>query len=99
MDDTYSKRHMCTCVRDGYGRACCCGASLAHVRAIARADDAAVAITCACAGTTAGIYSQRTHVMYYIYAYMYRRKVRVCKCERVSALEYACNRGRLPTMR
>ncbi len=36
----------CTCVRDGYGRACGCIASHAHVRAIARADDAAVAITC-----------------------------------------------------
>ena len=37
----------CTCVGDGYGRACGCIASHAHVRAIARADDAAVAIECA----------------------------------------------------
>ncbi len=35
---------ICACVRDGYGRACGCTASNAHVRAIARADDAAVAI-------------------------------------------------------
>jgi hypothetical protein len=53
-------RYMCTCVRDGYGRACGCTAYTAHVRAIARADDAAVAITCARVGTSAGIYSQRT---------------------------------------
>ena len=32
-------------VGDGYGRACGCIASHADVRAIARADDAAVAIT------------------------------------------------------
>ena len=51
---------MSACVRDGYGRACGGTASHAHVRAIARADDAAIAITCACAGTSAGIYSQRT---------------------------------------
>jgi hypothetical protein len=38
---------ICTFVRDGYGRACGCIAPDAHVRAIARADDAAVAITCA----------------------------------------------------
>jgi hypothetical protein len=44
---TYMYRYMCTCARDGYGRACGCSASHAHVRAIARADDAAVAITCA----------------------------------------------------
>jgi hypothetical protein len=37
---------MCTCVRDGYGRACGCTASHAHVRAIARADDAAVVYIC-----------------------------------------------------
>ncbi len=40
----------------------------------ARADDAAVAITCACVGTSAGICSQRTcHVQYicvYIYIYI-----------------------------
>ena len=39
----YLYRYMCTCVRDGYGRACGCTACDAHVRAIARADDAAVA--------------------------------------------------------
>jgi hypothetical protein len=38
---------VCTCARDGYG--CACGGTNcnAHVRAIARAEDAAVAITCA----------------------------------------------------
>ncbi len=46
MHYTYLCRYMCTCVRDGYGRACGCTASHARVRAIARADDAAVAITC-----------------------------------------------------
>jgi hypothetical protein len=35
------------CVRDGYGCACGCTAYTAHVRAIACAEDAAVAITCA----------------------------------------------------
>ncbi len=56
---------MCTCVRDGYGRACGCTASHAHVRAIARADDAAAAITRARVGMSAGVYSQRTrHVIY-----------------------------------
>jgi hypothetical protein len=35
------------CVRDGYRRACGCTACTAHVRAIACAEDAAVAITCA----------------------------------------------------
>jgi hypothetical protein len=44
---THIYRYMCTCVRGGYGRACGCTASRAHMRAIARADDAAVAITCA----------------------------------------------------
>ena len=43
----YIYRYMCVCVRDGYGRACGCIVPDAHVRAIARADDAAVAITCA----------------------------------------------------
>jgi hypothetical protein len=61
----YIFRHMCTCARDGYGRACGCTTSNAHVGAIARADDAAVAITCARVGTSAGICSQRTrHVQY-----------------------------------
>ncbi len=40
-------RHINTCVKDECGRACGCTASHAHVRAMARADDAAVAITCA----------------------------------------------------
>ncbi len=48
MHYTCIYRYMCTCVRDGYGRACGCAGSHAHVRAIARADDAAVAITRAC---------------------------------------------------
>jgi hypothetical protein len=44
----YICRYRCTCARDGYGHACGCAACDAHERAIARADDAAVAITCAC---------------------------------------------------
>ena len=48
-------RYMSTCARDGYGRACGGTVPDAHVRAIARADDAAVAITCASMGTSACI--------------------------------------------
>jgi hypothetical protein len=48
MHYTYLYRYLCTCVRDGYGLACGCTACDAHARAIARADDAAVSITCAC---------------------------------------------------
>ncbi len=64
-------RYMCTCVRDGYGRACGCTVRDAHVRAIARADDAAVAIACACVGTSAGICSQRTRHVQYVCMYTY----------------------------
>jgi hypothetical protein len=70
----------------------------APVRAIARADDAAVAITCACVGTSAGTYiaNPRVNVQY---VYIYRRKVRVCKWVRVYVLAYACDRVRARTMR
>ncbi len=54
---------MCICVRDGYGRACGCTASNAHVRAIARGDDAAVAITRARVGVRPPVYIANANVM------------------------------------
>jgi hypothetical protein len=57
-----------SCVRDGYGRSCGCTACNAHVRAIARADDAAVAITCA--RGYACRYSQRTRHLQDIYIHI-----------------------------
>ncbi len=61
---------MCACVRGGYGRACGCTACDAHVRAIARADDAAVAITCA-RGPVRRYIKANAHVMYNKYVYTY----------------------------
>ena len=74
------------------GRACGCTASHAHVRAIARADDAAVAITCARGYIR--MYIANAHVMYNRYVYIHRCKVRVCKWVRVCDLAYACIRVR-----
>jgi hypothetical protein len=65
----YMYRYMCPCVRDGYGHACGCTVPDAHVRAIAHADDAAVAITCACVGPSAGILKP-THTSCTIYLYI-----------------------------
>ncbi len=62
-------RYMCTCARDGYGRACGCTFPDAHVRAIARADDAAVAIACARGWVSPPGYTANTHVMYNMYIY------------------------------
>ena len=74
-------------MRDGYGRACGCTASHAHVRAIARADDAAVAITCARGYVRR--YILPTH-MSYMNIYLIGAKsgyvngyARVCSCIRV----------------
>ena len=60
---------MCSCARDGYGRACGCTVPDAHVRAIARADDAAVAITCARGYVRR--YMQPTHTSCAIHMYIY----------------------------
>ena len=49
-------------------------------------------------GTSAGIYSQRTHVMC-LYIYINRCQVGVCKWVRVCVLAYACDRVRALTMR
>jgi hypothetical protein len=94
---TYS----CTCVRDGYGRACGCTASHAHVRAIARADTEAVAIMCACVGTSAGIYSQLTRHVKYICTYIGAKSgcVHGYACVLLHTRAYACGRVRAPTMR
>jgi hypothetical protein len=77
---TYVYRYMCTCVRDGYGRACGCTASHARVRAIARADDAAVAIMRERGYVRRHIWPTHTSCMnIYIYIYIYRCKVRLSK--------------------
>ncbi len=88
---------ICTCARGGYGRACGFTASYAHVRAISRTDDAAVAVTCA--WVRPPVYVANAHVMYKIYVHIYRCKVRVCELVRVCVLAYACDRVRALTMR
>ncbi len=56
----------------------------------ARADDAAVAITCACARVRPPAYVANAHVMcQYICVYIYRRKVRVCEWVRVCVILHA----------
>jgi hypothetical protein len=48
---------------------------------------------------SAGIYIANAHVMYIIYVYVYRCKVRVCKWVRMCVLAYARDRVRALTMR
>jgi hypothetical protein len=45
------------------------------------------------------VYIANAHVMYIIYVYVYRCKVRVCKWVRMCVLAYACDRVRALTMR
>ncbi len=66
----------------------------AHVRAMARANDAAVAVTCARGYVRRDICSQRTRHVQYICTYIHRCKVRVCKWVRGCVLAYACGRCR-----
>jgi hypothetical protein len=101
MHYTNIYRYICTCVRDEYGRACGCTACTAPVRAIARADDAAAAIVCACA--PACVYRHGTDPIYVCihvllscaYASVYvmmppmHTRVVACVCLRCGAARHA----------
>jgi hypothetical protein len=93
---------VCSSVRDEYGCASGCTACDAHMRAMARGDNMGVAITCACAWVRPPVYianALHTSCTIYMYVYIYRCKVRVCKWVRVCVLAYACDRVRALTLR